>query len=134
MPHRPGKRLGHGLDVGTLTAQQYVRLTDAELPQELTGQPGMLPCINQIERLAAFLELLKDGRHLDELRFCADKDMNHGYAESISPKILARFFRSSSPSRSSSGMGKSIKSIAFTSFKSHLADLLRHKSDHENGH
>jgi len=77
MPNRPGKGLGNGLDAGTLAAQYYIRFTDAELPQEVTGQPGMLPRINQVERLPPFLELLKDGRHFDELCFCADKDMNH---------------------------------------------------------
>jgi hypothetical protein len=77
MPNRPGQGLGHGLDVGMLPAQHHIRLTDTELPQEFTGQPGMLTRINQVERLPAFLELLKDGRHFDELCFCADKDMNH---------------------------------------------------------
>jgi hypothetical protein len=58
------------------------------------------------------------------LRFCADKDMNHGSAQSINRNILVRLFASSREWRFSLEIEKSIEPTAFTSFKSHLTDLL----------
>ena len=123
MPNGPSQGLGHGLDVGALLAQHHVRVTKAELPQEFTGQPSMLTRINQVEKLPAFLELLKDRRHLDALSFCADKDMNHGSAQNVNPKILALLFAPGCVQRLYRCTYKSIEPVAFTSFKSHLTDL-----------